>query len=177
MTTPRRPGFTLVELLVVIAILATLAGLLLASLERGRNHAERIACVNNLRQAGLAVQMYLNDHQRFPRVQNMPSLGLSADPSVREVLGPYASDKIFRCPLDDRGYFEKEGSSYEWNVRLNGVNATLGDLPRHPMRVADAGPPSPSETRVLWDYEAFHGDEGEEGSRSILYLDSRSKTF
>jgi prepilin-type N-terminal cleavage/methylation domain-containing protein/prepilin-type processing-associated H-X9-DG protein len=56
-----KPGFTLIELLVVISITATLAGLLLPALSRARGQAQAIACVNNLRQLGLANWMYFSD--------------------------------------------------------------------------------------------------------------------
>jgi len=60
----RRPqAFTLVELLVVIAVLAILAAILLPTLGQAKLSARRITCVNNLRQLGLASQMYWDDHE------------------------------------------------------------------------------------------------------------------
>jgi len=59
---PVRAGFSLVELLVVIALLAVLAALLLPGLQRGRSSAQRAQCVSNLRQLGLATQMYWDDN-------------------------------------------------------------------------------------------------------------------
>ena len=57
-----RRGFTLVELLVVIAVIAILLALLMPALSRGTSVAQRMKCVSNLRQLGIAAQMYWGDN-------------------------------------------------------------------------------------------------------------------
>lgn len=107
----KEPAFTLIELLVVIVIIAILAALLLPALSRAKSQAQQTACLNNLKQINLAVQMYAAANGDFlPTVTNanalgnanafgafyvslvMPYLGLTGAPSPQ--------NKVFACPAD-----------------------------------------------------------------------------
>ena len=61
----RHKGFTLIELLVVISIIALLMGILMPALSRARKQGRDVYCLNNLRQLGVALQMYTEEYDDF----------------------------------------------------------------------------------------------------------------
>jgi prepilin-type N-terminal cleavage/methylation domain-containing protein len=97
-TRARRTGFTLIELLVVVGILAVLAALLFPVLSKARGQARSITCVSNLRQVGLALQMYQSDWGRMPNDSFRDTFG---DPrrAGEDLLHPYTrSGAVYHCP-------------------------------------------------------------------------------
>jgi prepilin-type N-terminal cleavage/methylation domain-containing protein len=101
-----RTGFTLVELLVVIAILAILLSLLLAALARARASASAVACCANLRQIGVAFQVYAGDNAG--RLPDPTESNISWETAIR-----FCDSTVLRCPADEEIY-PAVGSSYDW---------------------------------------------------------------
>lgn len=170
----RTAGFTLIELLTVISVISLLAGLLLPTIGRARKSAQATACLNNLHQIGLALELYIPDnHHRLPTCAMIPSANTNL-PTIMATLrlGPQGP-QIFKCPAD-RTLFQTENTSYEWNWFLNGASYDRPqDWSAETQVIVDSIFGGRMTTPLLGDAEAFHGASGIWSGKNALYFEGR----
>lgn len=165
-------AFTFIELMVVIAVIALLAALLMPALVRTREITRATACLSNLHQIGVALQLYVSDNQNLlPVMYDQPANGPSTNgPAINVVLFPFAaSSNVFRCPSDNVGLFEMTGSSYAWNNLLNGQDADN-------LRMLSNAYPQ-TQIPVVYDKEKFHIVRGDKRAINYLYADGHIKNL
>lgn len=93
----KRGGFSLFEVLVVTLIIALLIAILVPVLTRARLAAKRTACSTNLKQASIALMVYLEECGDYPSTLLLGKRVRATDPLTQSSPGP---THIFHCPLD-----------------------------------------------------------------------------
>lgn len=178
-------AFTLLELLVVMAVITILAGLILPAASRAREAGRSTVCLSNLRQIGVALQLYVQDYRNrlpvmydrglslatnLPPGTNAPPAGEGTRPSVDTLLAAQlGSLRVLKCPSDRAGLFDTTGSSYSWNSLLNNQDADrLNVLGIHF---------DPHQIPVFFDKESFHRARGEKKGVNYLYADGHLKNL
>ena len=159
-------AFTLAELLVVIAIVGVLAALAYPAYQRVIESGRATACTANLRQLGVALAVYLGENNNtMPTLKTARASLAEEVPVIDNTLDRYIPAKaVFACPADPGGFAAKTGTSYLWNVTLNGQALAslnfLGFTQDH------------SHIPVLSDKEGFHPYI--DNKVNILYADGHA---
>ncbi len=116
-----KKAFTLIELLVVIAIMGILAGTLLSAIGKAREGGRRAQCINNLRQIGIAMATYSDEHN-FKMVR---AFNENFDPVWYVDLGRYLDNRnIFACPNYKKHNYDLPWESFSYGYNYAGLNDT-----------------------------------------------------
>lgn len=153
-----RVGFTLVEILIVLAVIGVLSSILLSVFFSARDKSRTISCAANLRQIGLAMQIYMADYRDFyPSYHPGP-----ANCSWADRIFPYIkSPKVLWCPAFEAGEYRPgctaseniSGVKHEWNgsYSINTLEDAIWEIGRTQPSVAQLRVRFPARTILVVD--------------------------
>jgi len=170
----KKRDFTLIELLVVIGILGLLIGITLPALQQAKKSGKRANCISNLKQVGLAIQVYANNNNNyFPH--NGTSM-LISEPNripLSTLLNLGKNVKLFKCSDENENLYATEGSSYIWNwtqIELPGneqAGKKLYDT------IPFGGMVPPENFAIFMDAGPYHGKSGTPRAFNVLFASGR----
>jgi len=158
--------------MVVLAAITILTALLLPALSRTREMGRSTACLSNLHQIGIALQLYVQQGNQnlLPVMYDQSTNGATTNgPAINVILLPFASSNVFHCPSDNQLIFQLTGSSYSWNNLLNGQDAD------HLVMLTNSYPPT--QIPVVYDKQKFHITRGAKRAINYLYADGHIKNL
>src|SRR5579859_1915386 len=141
-----RSGFTLIELLVVIAIIAILAAVLFPVFSRAREQARATSCLSNLKQLGLAIDMYVDDYDStYP---------MSRFPDATHLAGG-CTGQLNSFPEDDL-----QGSSVNWKRAITSY-------------VKNQGVWACPSNEFIWEAGGYNGKQNFGDETNVFYPQSQ----
>ncbi|MBC7289088.1 MAG: DUF1559 domain-containing protein, partial [Armatimonadetes bacterium] len=170
-------AFTLIELLVVIAIIAILASILFPVFARAREQARKAKCLAHLKQIGMALIMYTQDHDGLLPYcdirEDADGMPLDSYAPIFTVLDAYTrNSQIFRCPSDQSWYRPLAQGGHGWGVLSYGwIYPFNGQDIDYPTFMGIDLRPYP----CLLDADNFHDRSTQQIAKNALWLDGHVK--
>jgi len=158
----KRKSFTLIELLVVIATIAILASLLLPALKNAQGVSKRTVCLSNMKQIGLGVMGYIDDHNGWIPSRGMiyPSGWLLYDAPT--AIEPYVPRAMWECPAATFATQSKPYLQIGWEAAMGygGLfrwrNTRMFNIPSKVCYAGDTNVPTKDLNQKGWYYGASY---------------------